>query len=238
MSAEFKDAFETSIRLAEKVAAARPASLDLREKQALADFATFGFFKAAAIDPAAISALQKALGWGVGLGLPAYAVGHALTNRVRREGEDLLREARNQAILTALGATAGVAVPALAAGHGLVYDARRQAQKTLRDARNQAILTAAGVGGVHTLGNVLKNAPAMLAGRSNMDVPPHEYQFTLPEPDPSPYSMSQKLSAAIMVDDVLEQACELPDEGAKYAALVQLIRHRGEATSLLRSLSV
>ncbi len=98
-------AFETSILLAEKIASARPAPLALREKQALADFATFGLFKRAAlaIDPAALSSLQRGLGWGIGLGVPALGVGHLLLGDAQRHSADVLRDARNQALLTAAG---------------------------------------------------------------------------------------------------------------------------------------
>ena len=96
-------AVETSRILAEKVASARPASEDLRQRQALADFAAFGLFKRAAIDPAALASLQKGLGWGIGLGLPALGVGHLLARDARHQGEALVRDARNQALLTAAG---------------------------------------------------------------------------------------------------------------------------------------
>lgn len=99
----FASALETSTLLAEKVASARPASNTLREKLALADFAAFGLFKTAALDPAAMSALQKGLGWGVGLGLPALGVGHALLHDARHQGHELLRDGRNQALMTAAG---------------------------------------------------------------------------------------------------------------------------------------
>lgn len=99
----FDHALETSVLLAEKVASARPASADLLMKQALADFATFGLFKRASIDPHAISALQKGLGWGVGLGVPALGVGHMLMNRAHEHSADILRDARNQALMTAAG---------------------------------------------------------------------------------------------------------------------------------------
>ena len=99
----FVQALETSTLLAEKVASARPASTDLRQRRALADFATFGLFKRAAIDPAALSALQRGLGWGVGLGIPALGVSHLMTRDVKNQAEDLMREARNQALLTSAG---------------------------------------------------------------------------------------------------------------------------------------
>jgi hypothetical protein len=107
----FHQALETSVLLAEKIASVREsnpfrAELQtrvLREKQAMADFATFGLFKRAALDPAAISALQRGLGWGVGLGLPALGVGHMLLNDAQHHSADVLRDARNQALLTAAG---------------------------------------------------------------------------------------------------------------------------------------
>lgn len=99
----FDRALETSVLLAEKVASARPASADLRARRALADFATFGLFKRAALEPAAMSALQRGLGWGVGLGLPALGVGHALLHDARHQSGEVLRDARNQALMTAAG---------------------------------------------------------------------------------------------------------------------------------------
>ena len=60
-------------------------------------------FKQAAIDPAALSALQRGLGWGVGLGVPALATGHALLHDAKQHSADVLRDARNQALLTAAG---------------------------------------------------------------------------------------------------------------------------------------
>jgi hypothetical protein len=98
----FQQAFETSISLAEKIASARPDPT-LRQRQALADFATFGLFKRAAMDPAALQSLQKGLGWGVGLGLPALGVGHILMNDAQHHSANILRDARNQALMTAAG---------------------------------------------------------------------------------------------------------------------------------------
>jgi hypothetical protein len=178
----FERAFETSSLLAEKVASARPASPSLREKLALADFAAFGLFKRAAIDPGAVSALHRGLGWGIGLGLPALGVGHLLTRDARRQGEELIR-----------------------------------------DARNQALLTAAGVGGMQALGGLLQRAPHPVR---------HDVNVSMPA-DAQPY----KIAAAILVDDILEEAYQTLNSSAeKHATLVHLIKHRGEATHLLRSL--
>jgi hypothetical protein len=184
----FTQALETSVFLAEKIASARPASATLREKLAMADFAAFGLFKRAAFDPAALSALQKGLGWGVGLGVPALGVGHMM-----------------------LG------------------DAKRHSADVLRDARNQALLTAAGVGSMQALGDIFRGGPkpSQSSGLGSMV-----------DTGMSPATTTaQKLAAAIMVDDVLEDGCYLLDDPSlKHAMLVQLVRHRSDATSLLRSL--
>lgn len=181
----FTRALETSALLAEKVASARPASTALRERLATADFAAFGLFKAAGIDPGALSALQRGLGWGVGLGLPALGVGHMLAKDVHHQGHALIR-----------------------------------------DARNQALLTAAGVGGMQALGEMLKKTPHPIRHDVNVSLP------AAPE-DVTP----EKVAAAILIDDVLEAAYhESMDPDAKHAVLLHLIRHRGEASHLLRGL--
>ncbi len=175
----FADALETSCLLAEKVASARaPAADALREKQAIADFATFGLFKQAGIDP---QSLARGLGWGVGLGIPALGVGHML-----------------------------------------MRDARHQGDHLIENARNQALLTAAGVGGMQALGELLKQRGAAP-------------QAPMPAAPPA-LSDEQKLAAAILVDDILEQACEQGDDQSKRAALAALVVHRHESTELLRSM--
>lgn len=181
----FARALETSALLAEKVASARPASAALRQRLATADFAAFGLFKQAGLDPAMMSSLQRGLGWGVGLGVPALGVGHMLLN-----------------------------------------DARSHSADVIRDARNQALLTAAGVGGMQALGEMFKRSPKPIRHDVNVSLPAAPEEAT-----------PGKLAAAIMVDDVLEAAYnELMDPDAKHAALLHLIRHRGEAVRLLRSL--
>lgn len=170
-------ALETSALLAEKVASVRAPSQELREKLALADFAAFGLFKRAALDPN----MMRGLMFGAGVGIPALGVGHLLLRDARHQGEHLVR-----------------------------------------DARNQALLTAAGVGGMQALGDLLKRPPA---------------QAPAAMPQPPAMSDEQKLAAAILVDDVLEAACDLADPEAKHAALVALVRHRSEAAELLRGWS-
>jgi len=186
-----REAIDASTFLAEKVASARPPSAALLERAALADFAAFGLFKQAAMDPEALSALKRGLGWGVGLGIPALGVGHAL-----------MRDAGNQ-------------------GHEMI-----------RDARNQALLTAAGIGGMQGLGSLL----ARRLGGEPQGAPSDQ---RLASHDEGPaLTPTQKLAAAIMVDDLLEDATrELTDASAKHAALVLLVRHRGEAARLLRELT-
>lgn len=169
-------ALETSALLAEKVASARAPSQALREKLALADFAAFGLFKRAALDPS----MMRGLMFGAGVGIPALGVGHML-----------------------------------------LRDARHQGEQLVRDARNQALLTAAGVGGMQALGDLLKRPAAPAQAPAAM-------------PQHPPMSDEQKLAAAILVDDVLEAACDLADPEAKHAALVALVRHRSEAAELLR----
>lgn len=176
-------ALETSILLAEKVAAARPASDALLRRCAVADFATFGMFKRAALDPT----MLRPLAWGLGLGLPALGVGHTLLRDARHQGESLIR-----------------------------------------DARNQALMTAAGVGGMKALGELLKRP-----------TPPaeHNVNVTMPESAPAQQpDLQQRLAAAMIVDDILEEAATSLDPAAKHAALVALVVHRGESVALLRGL--
>lgn len=96
---------EASLLLAEKRASLRasdPKHAELRERQALIDFAAFGVIKTAGLEEM-LQLSKKPLAWGLGLGLPALGVGHALISDARRQGQDLIRDARNQALLTAAG---------------------------------------------------------------------------------------------------------------------------------------
>lgn len=87
----------TSEALTEKLAAS--PSDDLRRRRVMVDFTAFGMFKQSNFTPA----FQKALGWGAGIGLPLVGGGLILENHARAQAEDLMREARNQALLTGLG---------------------------------------------------------------------------------------------------------------------------------------
>lgn len=174
-------ALETSILLSEKRASLRgadPRIPSFRERQALVDFAAFGLVKAAGMEEL-LHLAKKPLAWGLGLGLPALGVGHALISDARHQGGDLIR-----------------------------------------DARNQALLTAAGVGGMQSLGGLLQGAMR----------PRPSYET--PSTDDAP----QKIAADIMVDDVLEAACDQVDAGTKHAALVHLIVHRIDAMHAVRSI--
>jgi hypothetical protein len=98
-------ALETSLLLSEKRASLRgadPRVADFRERQALVDFAAFGLVKAAGMGEL-LQLGKKPLAWGLGLGLPALGVGHALISDAHHQGSDLIRDARNQALLTAAG---------------------------------------------------------------------------------------------------------------------------------------
>lgn len=80
-----------------------------RETKAYTDFAAFGMFKDAGIGQAiqqgaqALGPLAKPLAWGVGLGLPALGVGHALISDAHSQGDEMVKNVRNQTLLTALG---------------------------------------------------------------------------------------------------------------------------------------
>lgn len=98
-------ALETSLLLAEKRAALRandPRGVALRERQALVDFDAFARVKVANAEEL-FGLAKKPLAWGLGLGLPALGVGHALISDAHHQGKGLLRDARNQALLTAAG---------------------------------------------------------------------------------------------------------------------------------------
>lgn len=204
----FAQALETSTILAEKVATTHAPTSALREQQALADFAAFGLFKTANVGQQLAHhftpGLLKGLGLGVGLGVPLLAAGGAFTRDSRHQGEALIR-----------------------------------------DARNQALLTAAGVGGMQALGGLFKGSPAPAAPTPAASPAYHASGAAVPyggggyAAAPLGYeqylSGEQKLAAAILVDDVLEDACSsLADPATKHAALVALVRHRGEAAALLR----
>lgn len=107
MTLTLDQALETSAALEERLASAPDGAVrqDLERRKAAVDFTAFGLFKAAGMGPAMgwASQLAKPLAWGVGLGLPALGVGHALISDAHNQGKDLVHDARNQALLTALG---------------------------------------------------------------------------------------------------------------------------------------
>jgi hypothetical protein len=96
MALSLQDALELSSTLAERMAATPPAAGDdLRRKKAMVDFLAFGLFKEASFG--------KGLAFGAGVGLPLLGAGHLLLRDARHQGEELVRGARNQALLAALG---------------------------------------------------------------------------------------------------------------------------------------
>lgn len=94
-----------SAALAEKRASLRvgdPRAAQMRERQALLDFGAFHHVKQAGLEET-LSLAKRPLAWGLGLGLPALGVGHALISDAHSHAKDLVRDARNQALLTAAG---------------------------------------------------------------------------------------------------------------------------------------
>jgi len=104
MSLTLDEVLDTAGALEARLADVRdpPEQATLEHKKAHVDFAAFGLFKAAHLGQA-LGDFGKPLAWGVGLGLPALGVGHALISDAHRQGDALIENARNQAMLTALG---------------------------------------------------------------------------------------------------------------------------------------
>jgi hypothetical protein len=104
MSLTLDEVLDTAGALDERLATVRDPHEQtiLEHKKAHVDFAAFGLFKAAHLGQA-LGDFGKPLAWGVGLGLPALGVGHALLSDAHRQGDALIENARNQAMLTALG---------------------------------------------------------------------------------------------------------------------------------------
>jgi len=104
MALSLDEALHTAAALEERLAVAHDPHehAALEHKQAQVHFAAFGLFKAAHLGQA-LGDFGKPLAWGVGLGLPALGVGHALITDAHRQGDALIENARNQAMLTALG---------------------------------------------------------------------------------------------------------------------------------------
>lgn len=99
------DVIRASIALAEKRATLKredPRSDELRERQAMFDFGAYACIKEAGLEET-MALARRPLAWGLGLGLPALGVGHALIADAHSHAKDLVRDARNQALLTAAG---------------------------------------------------------------------------------------------------------------------------------------
>lgn len=94
------EALETSAALEERLASAPDDNL-LRRK-AMVDCAAFELFKTA--NAGIWNAMKTPLAWGAGLGLPALAVGHTLLRDANNQAQEVVRDARNQALITAAGA--------------------------------------------------------------------------------------------------------------------------------------
>jgi hypothetical protein len=188
---DLKTAIGASELLNEKSASLR--TQDSREKAAAADFAAFALVKQAGAEEL-WQLGKKPLAWGLGLGLPALGAGHALISDAHAQGKDLIR-----------------------------------------DARNQALLTAAGVGGMQSLGNMLggmhgsQQQPAADPTQAAAPLMPYYEQ-------PPPGGEAAKLSALIMVDDLLENAYEQLSGRQKSAALAGLAAHRIASMRLVRSM--
>lgn len=100
MPLTLEQALDTSDALAERLAYARDERLRdaLEQKKAMVDFAAFGIFKQANI-ASTLGNFERPLAWGLGLGVPAYAVGRGLISHAHNEANDVVDHARNQALL-------------------------------------------------------------------------------------------------------------------------------------------
>lgn len=114
MSLTLSQALETSEALEERLASERNPDTrkDLEHKKAMVDFAAFGLFKQADYGQA-LGQLAKPLAWGVGLGLPALGVGHALISDAHHQADKLVDRTRNQALMLGGLQTLGQAAPGL-----------------------------------------------------------------------------------------------------------------------------
>ncbi len=114
MTLTLDQALDTSEALEERLAYERVASVrsDLAHKKMLVDFAAFGLFKQADYGQA-LGQLAKPLAWGVGLGLPALGVGHALISDAHHQADKLVDRTRNQALMLGGIQAAGQAAPGL-----------------------------------------------------------------------------------------------------------------------------
>ena len=99
------DVIRASVALVEKRASIGredPRADELRERQAMLDFGAYARVKQAGLEET-LALARRPLAWGIGLGLPALGVGHALISDAHSHAKDLVRDARNQALLTAAG---------------------------------------------------------------------------------------------------------------------------------------
>ena len=73
----------------------------LQQKKACIDFTAFSLYKSAA--PNFLNNMRRGLGWGAGLGIPLLGGGLLLEHSAKAKADDLLSNARNQALLASLG---------------------------------------------------------------------------------------------------------------------------------------
>lgn len=125
----------------------------------------------------------------------------------------------------------GLGVPAVAASHAILGDARRQGEALARSARNQALLTAAGVGGMQGLSSAIQ---AAARGHAPQPTPVGDEGFPGLGPNAGP---TERLAAAVYVDDLLEDAYAAAFEHEKRAVLRAIVDHRRDAAALLRSVA-
>ena len=128
----------------------------------------------------------------------------------------------------------GLGVPAVAASHAILGDARRQGEALARAARNQALLAAAGVGGMQGLASAIQAA----AARRGLQAPEaNDEPHLSPSTEPAKLGGLERLAAAVMVDDLLEDAYGAAAEHEKRALLEAIVSHRVDAAALLRSVA-
>lgn len=75
----------------------------LLEKKAMSDLCAFGLFKQSNWGEGLKRGLGMGAGIGLGVGVPLFAAGHMLLRDANHQAKDVVRDTRNQAVMTALG---------------------------------------------------------------------------------------------------------------------------------------
>lgn len=128
----------------------------------------------------------------------------------------------------------GLGVPALGVGHLLMRDARRQSEQAVNHLRNQALIAAMGLGGANAIKglmqpnqreetNELTLPDGMMSSRNVVKLSQDE--------------IVQKLAAAILLDNVLEQQYSEVPATEKSAVEACLYLNRIHGTALLKGLA-